>query len=425
MTTFVAKIRTTYQDIDGLLLDCREEGLATDGSLWTNQAPPARPVHTGTHTGANNQPILTDSNANWQDDILVGRVIYNLTDGSQATITANTAHQVSGTLAGGADNDWDTSDSYRIASPRFGNPYQNVAAQRPTVTPGVYQQATFARASSQNFKIPLVDSVAASWWTCAFEYLAVASAGNDHPVLVFPNLSIWRKNAAGNYKYRHGAVDVNGAGDMTAGTWLLYKTGVANGALIRNGVSSLAGTLTAQAISAGDPAGYIGTDGAGNFCDIILRSMQIWNREVSPLEMDFAFQSLSCEFAYNQIVRGSVGVGTWQDETGATPQEVPRINHTVYAPQRFKYGTFPSGGSARIQIVASVDGLVRPDSELGGLLCDMHCEEHASSGHPAVYQSAGWSSVWDVLIDTEGHYTFVVHRAGSGSQVLHLDMEAV
>jgi|GEM_PF-4758476 len=423
MTTFVAKIRRTYADMDGLMLDCRQDGLATDGSLWTNVAPTRTPL-LGTHTGANNQPILTDANACFETDVLVGRNIYNLTDGSQGVITANTATTITGTLAGGAGNDWDTADVYKVASPRFGDPYQTVVAQRPFVPPaGVYHQAEFTKANSSNLKIPLVDSVAASWWTCAFEYLTLASAGNDHPVLSFPNLSIWRKNAAGNYKYKHGAVDVAGAGDMTSGTWLLYKTGAGAGALIRNGVSSLAGTLTAQAIAAGDPAGYIGTDGAGNFCDVILRSMQIWNREVSPLEMDFAFQSLSCEFDYNAYVRATVGIGTWTDDTGATPQEVPRINYTRFAPQRFHLGTFPSGGSARVQIVASVDGMVRPDADLGRLLCDMHCEEFPSAGHPAVYQSAGWSSVWDVLINMTGHYTFVVHRSGSGSQVLHLDME--
>ena len=426
MTTFVAKIRTTYADMDGLMLDCREDGLATDGSEWTNVAPPARPVHLGTQTGGNNRPTLTDANANWMDDVLVGRTVYNLTDGSQATITGNTTHQISGTLAGGVDNDWDTGDSYRVATPRFGNPYQTVVAQRPFIPPaGVYHQAEFTKANSSNFRIPLVDPVAASWWTCAFEYLTVASAGNDHPILYFPNMSVWRKNAAGNYKYRHGAVDVAGAGDMAAGTWLLCRTGVLSGALYRNGVSALAGTLSAQAIAAGDPAGYIGTDGAGNFCDVILRSMQIWNREVSPLEMDFAFQSLSCEFEYNQFTRANLGTGTWTDETGATPQEIPRINYTVYAPQRYKTGTFPAGGMARVQIAASVDGVVLPDSSLGGLLFDMHCEEYPSAGHPAVYQSGGWSAVWDVMINTAGHYTFVVHRQGSGSQVLHLDMEAV
>jgi hypothetical protein len=366
---------------------------------------------------------LTDSSANWLDDSLVGRIVYNLTDGSQAVIVGNTANQISGTLAGGAGNDWDTSDSYRVATPRFGNPYQDVVAQRPAVTVGVYNQANFSRASLSNFRIPLIDPVSSSYWTFAFEYLTkAASAANNHPVIYFPNLSVWRQNAAGNYKYRHGVADVNGVGDMTSGTWLFS---LLSGELFRNGVLSLAGGSSSQAIAAADPAGYIGTDGAGNYCDIILRSMQIWNRRVSALEIDFAFQSLSCQFEYNQHARGDVSVGTWTDDTGATSQEVPRNNYTVYAPQRFHRGNFPTGGMARIQIAASVDGIVRPDSELGGLLFDMHCEEHASAGHPAVYQDAGWSSVWDVLIDTEGHYTFVVHRAGSGSQVLHLDMEAV
>jgi hypothetical protein len=363
----------------------------------------------------------------WLDDILVGRTIYNLTDGSQATITSNTAHTVTGTLAGGAGNDWDTADSYKVATPRFGNPYQNVPAQRPVVTEpfGTYQEAAFTKANLSNFKIPLVDPVAAKWWTFAYEYLMVAAAGNDHPILYFPNISIWRKNAAGNYKYRHGVTDVNGVGDMPwNGTWMLYSAGAATAELVRNGVTSLAGTFSQQAIAAGDPAGYIGSDGA-NYCGIILRSMQIWNRVVSPLEMDFAMQTLSCEFDQSFYDRATMAVGTWEDETGATPQEVPRINYTVYSPQRFHSCTFPIGGMARVQIAASVDGIVTPDLGLGGLLFDMHCEEYPSPGHPAVYQSPGWSAVWDVVIDTEGHYTFVVHRSGSGSQVLHLDIEAV
>jgi hypothetical protein len=208
---------------------------------------------------------------------------------------------------------------------------------------------------------------------------------------------------------------------MTSGTWVFS---LLSGELFRNGILSLAGGSSSQAIAAGDPAGYIGNDGGANYCDVILRSAQIWNRAVSPLELDFAYQTLGFHAGgYSQHVRASMAIGTWTDETGATPQEVPRINYTVYAPQRFHLGTVLGGGMARIQIAASVDGLVQPDTALGGLLFDMHCEEHASPGHPAVHQDAGWSAVWDVLIDTTGHYTFVVHRAGSGSQVLHLDME--
>lgn len=427
MPNFVAKIRTSYQDMEGLVLDCRQEGLETDGSEWENVAPPARPIYTGTHTGANNAAILTDSAANWRTDELVGRTVYNLTDGSLATITGNNENQISGVLAGGVDNDWDTSDVYRVATPRFGNPYQDTPANRPTVsTVGGYQQALFVRANSEYFNLPLVDAIATTYWMAAFEYLTVAAAGNDHPVLYFPNWSIWRRNAAGNYKYRHGAVDVNGVGDMTAGTWAMWYTGAAAGELDRNGVLSLAGSHSAQAIAAGDPAGYIaGNPPSVQYCDIILRSMQIWSRIASPLEVDFAFQTLSCEFDYEQLGRADIATDVWTDDTGTASTEISRINATHLVPQRFFKGQYPTGGAGRVQIAAAVDGIVLPDTLLGGDLFDIKCVEYPSAGHPAVYQDAGWSSVWDVRIDTEGHYTFVVYRDGSGSQVLHLDMEAV
>jgi hypothetical protein len=426
MTTFVARVRTSYADLEGLLLHCRGDGLASDGSLWRNDAPPARPISTGAHTGANNQPVLTDAHANWRDDILVGRTVYNMTDGSQGTVTGNTSNQVSATLAGGADNDWDTGDAYRVATPRFGDLYQDVAAQRPTVTsPGGIGQAAFARAASSALKVPLVDGLAATDWTVAYEYVTAAAAGNDHPVIWFPNLSIWRRNAAGNYKYRHGVTDVVGAGDMPAGVWVLSGTGAATGALLQDGVPALAGSLAPQVLAAGDPAGYLGYDGAGNYCDVTLRSVQVWNRMASPLEVDFAFHTLGAAASYAQVARATMAVRQWTDYTGATPQQVPRTNFSVYAPQRFHFGMFPAGGAARVQVAAAVDGLVQPDSALGGLLFDMHCAEYPSAGHPAVYQDAGWSAVWDVVIDTPGHYTIIVHRAESGSQVLHLDMEEV
>jgi len=429
MPNFVAKIRTSYQDMEGLVLDCRQEGLAADGSSWTNVAPPARPIYTGDHTGANNQPILTDANADWRDDELVGRTVYNTTDGSLATITGNSNNQISGVLAGGVDNDWDTGDLYRVATPRFGDPYQDTVAERPVVaTVGGYQQATFSRANQSNFLLPLADAIATTYWTGAFEYLAVApSAPNDHPILWFPNWSIWRQDGAGNYKYMHGLTNVAGVGDMTAGTWVNWYTGAATGELDRNGVLSLAGTHSAQAMASGDPAGYIGANpAAAQYCDVILRSVQIWDRMASPREVDFAFQSLSCEFDYEQMGRADVArTGTWTDETGTVSTEVSRVNPTHLVPQRFNIGQYPTGGSALVQIAASVGGLVLPDVLLGGDLFDMKCVEYPSAGHPGVHQDAGWSAVWDVVINTEGHYTFVVYRAGSGSQVLHLDMEAV
>lgn len=68
----------------------------------------------GTHTGADDQGTLTDSTKNWVVNSLVGRTIYNLTDGSSGTITANTANTVSATLSGGG-NDWDNGDEYYIS----------------------------------------------------------------------------------------------------------------------------------------------------------------------------------------------------------------------------------------------------------------------------------------------------------------------
>jgi len=80
-------------------------GIAITG----NQSP-----YRGTHTGANNVPVLADSAQNWTVNELVGKKLYNTTDGSSTTVTANTANTVTGVLAGGTDNDWDTGDVYFI-----------------------------------------------------------------------------------------------------------------------------------------------------------------------------------------------------------------------------------------------------------------------------------------------------------------------
>lgn len=69
---------------------------------------------TGTHTGANNAAVLTDSTKSFTTNALIGYTLYNLTDGSSTVITANTATTITGVLGGGAENDWDTNDVYYI-----------------------------------------------------------------------------------------------------------------------------------------------------------------------------------------------------------------------------------------------------------------------------------------------------------------------
>lgn len=79
-------------------------------------------VATGTHTGSDNASTLTDGSQSFTTNALVNYRIYNTTDGSDGLITANTATTVTATLAGGTQNDWDTSDAYIIVAKPALNP---------------------------------------------------------------------------------------------------------------------------------------------------------------------------------------------------------------------------------------------------------------------------------------------------------------
>ena len=70
--------------------------------------------HAGAHDGAANAAVLTDTNAGWDVNQWVGYTITNSTNSATATITANTASTVTGTLSGAED--WDVGDTYTIAA---------------------------------------------------------------------------------------------------------------------------------------------------------------------------------------------------------------------------------------------------------------------------------------------------------------------
>ncbi len=72
------------------------------------------PTITGTHSGSNDEPILTDISKAWVPNVLVGYKVTNNTDGSTGTITSNSATTITATLTGGSENDWDSGDSYSI-----------------------------------------------------------------------------------------------------------------------------------------------------------------------------------------------------------------------------------------------------------------------------------------------------------------------
>jgi len=71
----------------------------------------------GTHTGSDGDAALEDTTKSWETSELVGLTLYNKTDGSSGTVTANTSTAVSATLSGGTNSDWDADDEYIIQNP--------------------------------------------------------------------------------------------------------------------------------------------------------------------------------------------------------------------------------------------------------------------------------------------------------------------
>lgn len=91
----------------GVLIQVHQDGAVVSDDWWNYSIG-------GTHTGAADASVLTDSTKSWTTDELVGYTIYNTTDGSFGIITANTATTVTATLYGGTENDWDNADAYKI-----------------------------------------------------------------------------------------------------------------------------------------------------------------------------------------------------------------------------------------------------------------------------------------------------------------------
>lgn len=433
MTNFDAKVYTNYDDIDGLVLHCHHSGLANgndadwpNGSRWLNTAPYQGPQYSGTHNGSNNASVLSDGTANWFSGALIGKFVFNVTDGSNGRITANTATTVTATLANGTDNDWDTNDSYLIAVPRFGNPYQTTAANRPVVsTVSSVQRATFTRASSHYMMVPLdVTTIPTTDWTIAYVMVAGSSTTNQY-ILDSTNFSIYRQDGSGNKGYRYNSTHQTDTGDMGSGAWLLVFDTTSTADFYTDGTTTYSGTAANIIMPESDTAAlYIGTDiTTTHFFDGALTTLMIWNKKVSPLEIDFAFDTFDPSAAHAQETYATMSVPAWTDNTTVAANDVSRVNPTIHAQPRFVKAVNGSVGTwARVQIAGIVDGLVRPDSELGGDLFTLEPVE-IPSVEPWQYQSSGWSSIFDLRVRYEGHYTYKLTRASGGSVFVHFDVE--
>lgn len=101
----------TFSEVEGAVL--------ADGKIYVSDGSALAGVSnsdSGTHDGADNASVLTDSTKTWTVDEWVGYTITNTTDGSSGTITANDATTITATLSGGTDDDWDASDAYTIGN---------------------------------------------------------------------------------------------------------------------------------------------------------------------------------------------------------------------------------------------------------------------------------------------------------------------
>ena len=92
----------------------------------------------GEHDGSNNASTLSHSDRSWTTDewdVQAGvsttppdgsYELWNITDGSHGTVTANSSTTVTATLAGGTDNDWDSGDIYVLT---FGYPARRMISR--------------------------------------------------------------------------------------------------------------------------------------------------------------------------------------------------------------------------------------------------------------------------------------------------------
>lgn len=101
--------------------------------------PPLKLIASGTATAGSGTTTLIDSTASFTSSY-VGHSIRNITDGSNALITAVTsATQLTAALSGGSDNNWTSNDTYKI--------------NRAGYVPYLYKETTLAENTDTNIMI--------------------------------------------------------------------------------------------------------------------------------------------------------------------------------------------------------------------------------------------------------------------------------
>lgn len=307
------------------------------------------------------------------------------------------------------------------SDPRFLDLIQTVTANQPTIVNLSGQDYVYFKRTDSKYYELLVN--AGTWsgineWTVAISGKKGADSSNNQYLFSIPNMELIRRNAAGNKAYIYNVTEVPGTGDVADGAYLMIFQGVTGGAWFENGVFDFSGGCAD--ITPG-VAGEIGRRyTAANYADFYMTGVYVWKRVLQIDEIDFVFDHIDPVTKHAVFDWAIVTLKDWLDDT-ATP---PRINPYSGASHKYYHVAIPSGTTPWIQITASVGGLVLPDSKLGGKLFTPSWTE-VPSVKPLTYSPSSWSSIIELKIEDEGHYTLQITREDGGSVIVHFDAEVI
>ena len=310
---------------------------------------------------------------------------------------------------------------------RFGNATQSDSTLRPTAD----GDAGAIMSSTSQLVVPLEDgSFGPTIDLCvAFEVDSLtAGAGNK---LVLSNdaatFKIYqRESASGFAGYRDNGSNTLDGAILGAGVHLINSSydNAPEVSWLQDNVSILTGSMNNITL-AGSAALYIGNPPGGDTgIEGTLRSLRIWDRALSDIEQDFAYQTLAyAGGALNTDVRAVTNTRVWEDRTGDGITQTRRVNPLPGAAQRYHYavGAFPF----RVQMACEIEGEVLGDADLAGALFSASVLEQPTGSAAVVFaQDADFSAVFDVVLPAAGHYTLLFAREGKGGKIVHLDTEA-
>ncbi len=368
MPNFEAKIRTTYADINGLVLDLNALGIEADPvsnrvSRWRNAAPPR---------------IRSDpSYARYKDAV--------------QPVVANQG--LLGNTGGIPHVAFDSALSEHMTLDMFGD----FGGQKEDYTFSYELDVLGADASTNQsiFGTDEVDLYGVGTPNTELGYRLDALSEFDPGPSPPDTVTLYRLNSTAMFRLENG-----------------LNVGGGTGAPVSLGDS----TLNPVATLAGDNAG-------GGFFDGNIRNMRVWNRTLQDNELLFAFQTLASDPAVDYSTGfAEISNRVWNDAT-AIP---PRVNPTLAAPHLFSIAKIPAGGTGIIQFEATIGGVVLPNSALGGDFFSMTALETPFGVPPLITDvAAGWSSVQEVRVDAIGHYTLEFRRDSGGAILFHVDVEEI